>query len=171
MDRTQKAEAVDRLHEAFKGTDFVMVAHYAGLTVAEVTALRRKMLTAGASFRVAKNRLAKIALKGTQFETLEGLFTGPTGITFSSDPVAAAKVATEFAKENEKFILVGGGLGAQALNPKAIETLAKLPSLDVLRASLLGLLQTPATRIASVVQAPAGGLARVIRAHADKQAA
>jgi large subunit ribosomal protein L10 len=171
MDRTQKAEAVESLHEAFRETKFVMVAHYAGLTVAEVTILRRKMLTAGASFRVAKNRLAKIALKGTAFENLEGLFTGPTGITFSTDPVAAAKVATEFAKDNEKFILVGGGLGSQALNAKAIETLAKLPSLDVLRASLLGLLQTPATRIASVVQAPAGGLARVIQAHADKQAA
>jgi large subunit ribosomal protein L10 len=171
MDRTQKSEAVDSLHAAFKETSFVMVAHYSGLTVAEITGLRRNMLKAGASFRVAKNRLARIALKGTAFENLESMFTGPTGITFSSDPVSAAKVATEFAKENEKFILIGGGLGSQALNPKAIETLAKLPSLDVLRASLLGLIQTPATRIAGVIQAPAGGLARVIQAHADKQAA
>ncbi len=171
MDRTQKAEAVESLHAAFKETSFVIVAHYAGLTVAEVTTLRRNMLKAGAQFRVAKNRLAKIALKGTQYENLEGLFKGPTGIAFSADPVAAAKVASDFAKDNEKFVLVGGGLGNQALNAKAIETLAKLPSLDVLRALFLGLLQTPATRIAGVVQAPAGGLARVIRAHADKQAA
>ena len=171
MDRTQKAEAVESLHAAFKETNFVIVAHYAGLTVAEVTKLRRNMLKAGANFRVAKNRLAKIALKGTQYENLEGLFTGPTGIAFSTDPVAAAKVAADFAKENEKFVLVGGGLGSQALNASAIETLAKLPSLDVLRASFLGLLQTPATRIAGVVQAPAGQIARVLKAYADKQAA
>jgi large subunit ribosomal protein L10 len=171
LDRTQKAEAVDQLHDAFKATSFVVVSQYSGLTVAEITDLRRKMMTVGANFRVAKNRLVKIALKGTAFEGLDSLFTGPTGITFSSDPVSAAKVAADFAKANEKFILVGGGMGSQVLNAKAIETLAKLPSIDVLRAGFLGLLQTPATRIASITQAPASQLARVIQAHADKQAA
>ena len=111
MDRTQKAEAVDQLHDAFKSTSFVVVAQYSGLTVAEITDLRRKMMTAGANFRVAKNRLVKIALKGTQFEGLDTLFTGPTGITFSDDAVSAAKVAADFAKTNEKFVVVGGGLG------------------------------------------------------------
>ncbi len=171
MDRTQKAEAVDQLHDAFKTTSFVVVSQYSGLTVAEITDLRRKMLTVGANFRVAKNRLVKIAIKGTEFEGLDSLFTGPTGITFSSDAISAAKVVSDFAKANEKFILVGGGFGNQTLDAKGIETLARLPSIDVLRAQLLGLLQTPATRIASVVQAPAGQIARVIRAHADKQAA
>ena len=171
MDRTQKAEAVQSLHEAFQAAPFVAVAHYTGMTVDELTQLRRNMFTIGANFRVAKNRLAKIALKGTPYEGLDALFTGPTGITFSQDAVGAAKVASEFAKANEKFVLVGGGMGSQVLNVQAIDTLAKLPSLDVLRAQFLGLLMTPATRIASVVQAPASGIARVIQAHADKQAA
>ncbi len=171
MDRTQKADAVQSLHEAFQGAPFVAVAHYSGLTVAEITELRVKMLTVGAKFQVAKNRLAKIALKGTPYEGLDAMFTGPTGITFSADAVGAAKVASEFAKANEKFVLLGGGMGQQVLNAQAIDTLAKLPSLDALRSQFLGLLMTPATRIASVVQAPAGQIARVIKAHADKQAA
>jgi large subunit ribosomal protein L10 len=171
MDRTQKADAVQSLHEAFQGAPFVAVAHYSGLTVAEIDSLRVKMLGIGATFKVAKNRLAKIALKGTPYEGLDALFSGPTGITFSNDAVGAAKTVSEFAKDNEKFVLLGGGMGSQVLNAKAIDTLAKLPSLDVLRAQFLGLLMTPATRVASVVQAPAGGLARVIQAHADKQAA
>ncbi len=171
MDRTQKAEAVDQLHDAFKTTSFVVVAQYSGLTVAQITDLRRKMLTVGASFRVAKNRLVKIAIKGTAFEGLDGLFTGPTGITFSADAVSAAKVVSDYAKANEKFVLVGGGLGNQTLDAKGIETLAKLPSIDVLRGQLVGLIQTPATRIAGVLQAPAGQIARVLKAHADKHAA
>jgi large subunit ribosomal protein L10 len=142
MDRTQKAEAVDQLHTQLKETNFVMVAHYAGLTVAEITDLRRKMLTVGASFRVAKNRLAKIALKGTPYEGLDNLFTGPTGITFSADPVSAAKVATDFARDNEKFVLVGGGLGAQVLSQQSLEALAKLPSITELRAKILGMIVT-----------------------------
>ena len=171
MDRTQKAEAVDQLHDAFKSTSFVVVAQYSGLTVAEITDLRRKMLTVGASFRVAKNRLVKIAIKGTEFEGLDSLFTGPTGITFSSDAVSAAKVVSDYAKANEKFVLVGGGLGSQTLDVKSIQTLANLPSIEALRSQFLGLLQTPAQRIASIVQAPAGQIARVIKSHADKQAA
>ena len=171
MDRGQKAETIGDLHEALKDSPFIMVAQYSGLTVSEITNLRRKMLTVGASFRVAKNRLVKIALKDTPYEGLDKLFTGPTGITFSQDAVGAAKVATDFAKENEKFVLVGGGLGQQTLDRTAIETLARLPSIDALRSQFLGLLMTPATRIASVVQAPAGQIARVLKAHADNQAA
>jgi large subunit ribosomal protein L10 len=171
MDRTQKADAVQSLHEAFRGAPFVAVAHYSGLTVAEIDQLRVKMLSIGATFKVAKNRLAKIALKGTPYEGLEALFNGPTGITFSTDAVGAAKITSEFAKANEKFVLLGGGMGSQVLTAQSIDTLAKLPSLDALRSQFLGLLMSPATRVASVIQAPAGGLARVIQAHADKQAA
>lgn len=171
MNRTQKAEVVSALQDKFADTGLIVVAHYAGMTVGEVTSLRRKMLNAGAGVKVAKNRLTQIALKGTKFENLTDLFTGPTLIAQSHDPVAAAKVAVEFAKGNDKLVILGGNLDGQKLDVKGIEALAKLPSLDELRAKLLGMLVTPATRIASVVQAPAGQLARVVNAYAQKPAA
>ena len=138
------------------------------MTVEEVTELRRQMRAAGASFKVTKNRLARRALAGTKFERLSPMFTGPTAIAFSRDPVAAAKVAVEFANKNEKLRIVGGGLNDQQLDVQGIKSLATMPSLDQLRAKLLGMLQTPATRIASVLQAPGGQIARVLSAHAKQ---
>ena len=168
MDRTQKEETVEALKASFAGTALIVVAHYTGLTVAEITDLRRRMLKADASFRVTKNRLARIAIRGTNYENLDELFRGPTAIALSNDPVAAAKVAAAYAKENEKFVILGGGLGAQRLNPAAVQALATLPSIDQLRAKIIGIIQTPATQLASIVQAPGGQLARVIQAYADK---
>ena len=168
MDRTQKSAAVAELQEVFQGTELVVIVHQTGLTVEETTNLRRKMRSANANFKVTKNRLARIALKGTRFEALDGLFTGPTAIAFSKDPVAAAKVAVDFAKTNEKLTLVGGSLGTQQLDATAIKALAALPSLNELRGKLVGLLQAPATRVAGILQAPAGQLARVVGAYANK---
>ena len=146
----------------------MVVTHQNGMTVEESTDLRRQMLAAGASFRVTKNRLARIAMKGTKFEGLDGLFTGPTAVAFSEDPVAAARVAVNFAKSNDKLTIVGGGLGEKELDQKGVEALAKLPSLDELRARIVGMISTPATRIAGLLQAPGGQLARVINAYAQK---
>ena len=171
MNRTQKEEKVAALHESLKEAVLVVVAHQNGLSVGESTDLRRRMYQAGANFRVTKNRLARIALKGTRFEDLDDLFTGPTAVAFSEDPVAAAKVAVEFAKKNDKLTIVGGSLGDQKLDIAGVEALAKLPSLDELRGKLVGMIQTPATRIAGVVQAPAGQLARVFGAYARKDEA
>ena len=171
MNRTEKAENVESLQQAFQGTQLIVVTHYSGMTVAELTDLRRKMRDAGASLKVAKNRLARRALVGTSFEKMDGLFTGPTAIAYSQDPVAAAKVASDYARGNDKFAIVGGGIGAQVLNKEGVEALAKLPSLDQLRAGLLSLINTPATRIAGVLQAPGGQVARVLKAYADKDQA
>ncbi|CAA7625418.1 50S ribosomal protein L10 [Candidatus Terasakiella magnetica] len=171
MDRTQKTEWVGSLHGALGEVGLVVVTHYKGLTVAEMTALRGKMRAAGASFKVTKNRLTKLALAGTEFENLADLFVGPTGIAISSDPVAAAKVAVEFAKTNEKLKILGGSLGSMRLDVDGVKALAALPSLDELRGRLIGMISTPATRIAGVLQAPAGQLARVLKAKADKDAA
>ena len=168
MDRSHKEALVTTLHEQLSDTVCVVITHQTGLSVAEVTELRRQMRAAGASFKVTKNRLARIALTGTKFERLSSLFTGPTAIAFSRDPVAAAKVAVEFANKNEKLAIVGGSLGDQQLDAQGIKALATLPSLDQLRAKLLGMLQTPATRIASVLQAPGGQVARVLGAYARK---
>lgn len=168
MDRAQKEVKVAALHDAFRSAQLVVVAHQSGMTVAQSTDLRRKMRAAGASFRVTKNRLARIALKGTAFEHMADLFTGPTAVAVSGDPVAAAKVAIDYAKTNEKLIIVGGGLGGKLLDPQGVEALSKLPSLDELRGRLLGMIQTPATRIAGVLQAPGGQLARVLNAYATK---
>ena len=145
-----------------------VITHQTGLTVAEVTGLRRQMRDAGASFKVTKNRLARLALKGTQFEGLSPLFTGPTAIAFSRDPVAAAKVAVEFAGGNEKLVIVGGALGTQPLDAAGVKALATMPSLNQLRATLTGMLKQPGTRIASILQAPGGQIARVLSAHAEK---
>lgn len=171
MDRAEKRELVTSLHEVFENTGVVVVAHYQGLTVAQMSALRGRMKAAGASLKVAKNRLAKLALQGTDSESISGLFTGPTVIAYSTDPVAAPKVAIEFAKTTDKFVVLGGALGRQALNADGVKALATLPSLDELRARLLGMINTPATRIAGVVQAPAAQLARVFNAYAKKDEA
>ena len=149
----------------------MVVAHYSGLTVAQMTALRGRMKDAGASLKVAKNRLVKLALKGTDAEHISDLFQGPTVIAYSDDPVAAPKVAAEFAKTNEKFVVLGGAMGKTTLDAKGVEALATLPSLDELRAKLVGMIKTPATRIAGVLQAPAGQLARVFGAYAKKDEA
>jgi large subunit ribosomal protein L10 len=171
VDRTEKREFVAGLNQALSETSMIVVTRNAGLTVAEVTDLRRKMGAAGAKYKVAKNRLTNLALDGTQFDSIKPLLKGPTALAWSTDPVAVAKTAVEFAKTNEKFVIVGGALGTQALNADGIRALAELPSLDTLRAQLVGLIATPATRIAGVLQAPAGQLARVFGAYAKKDEA
>jgi len=168
VDRSQKSSQVTSLRERLDGATLVVITRQSGLTVAESTDLRRRMLKAGAGYKVTKNRLARLALEGTKFTELASMFTGPTAVALSVDPVAAAKVAVEFAKTNEKLEIVGGALNSQVLDASGIKALATLPSLDTLRGKLLGMLQTPATRIASVLQAPAGQLARVLRAKADQ---
>lgn len=168
MDRIEKKELVASLHQVFDDTAIVVVTHYAGLTVAEMGDLRGRMREAGASFKVTKNRLTRLALDGTKFENLADLFIGPTAIAYSEDPVAAAKVAVNFAKDNDKLVVLGGALGAESLDIERIRTLAALPSLDELRAKIISMLKTPATRIAGVLQAPAGQLARVMGAYGQK---
>jgi len=168
LDRTEKREFVSQLAQVFAETSMVVVTQNKGMTVAEVTKLRRAMRAAGANYKVAKNRLALLALDGTKFDGIAPLLKGPTALAWSRDAVAVSKAAVEFAKTSEKFVVLGGALGAQTLNVEGIKALSELPSLDTLRAGLLGMLQTPATRIAGVVQAPAGQLARVLAAFADK---
>lgn len=168
MDRTQKKEWVGSLHGTFEDAQLVVVTHYSGLTVAEMTDLRAKMRAAGASFKVTKNRLTRLALAGTVYEGLADFFKGPTAIAFSKDPVAAAKVAVEFAKANDKLKILGGSLGDKALSVDGVKSLATLPSLDELRGRLVGMLQTPATRIAVVLQAPGSQVARCLSAKAEK---
>lgn len=169
MDRTQKQRLVQTLQQDLAGTACVVVTHQTGLSVDEVTQLRRQVRSAGASFRVTKNRLAKRALTGTQFEPLSPLFTGPTAIAFSHDPVAAAKVVVEYANRNDKLTIIGGGLAGRTIDAAGIKELASLPSLDELRGKLIGLLQAPAARLVTVLQAPAGQIARVFAAYAEKQ--
>jgi len=168
VERAAKKEAIDQLQTVFKTTGVAIVAHYSGLTVAQMQTLRRQMKQAGAAVKVAKNRLAKIALAGTGAAVVVPLLKGPTVIAYSRDPVAAPKVANDFAKTHEKFVILGGAMGKTALNPDGIKVLASLPSLDELRAKLVGLIQAPATKIAQVVIAPAGKLARVVQAYAKK---
>ena len=171
MERTEKRDFVASLATVFGETSFVLVGRNAGLTVAAVDDLRRRMKANGATYKVAKNRLAMRALDGTRFQGLSPLLKGPTALAWSSDPVAVAKTAVEFAKGNDKFVILGGALGNQTLDANGIKMLAELPSLETLRASLLGMIQTPASRIASVLQAPGGQLARVFKAYADRDAA
>ncbi|MEQ9608811.1 MAG: 50S ribosomal protein L10 [Kiloniellaceae bacterium] len=168
MDRSQKEELVASLHQTFAATNLVIVTQQSGMTVAEVSDLRRKMRDAGASYKVTKNRLTRLALEGTKFEALKELFTGPTAVAVSADPVAAAKVCVTFAKGNEKLIIVGGAMGETKLDAQAIQALATLPSLDQLRGKLIGVLQDPATKVAGVVQAPAAQLARVFSAYGSQ---
>ena len=171
MERAEKREFVTSLNEVFKRPGSVVVAHYAGLTVAQMNDLRSKMRAAGGTVKVAKNRLAIIALQGTDSEGMKDLFKGQTLIAYSDDPVTAPKVASDFAKGNEKLIILGGAMGTAALDAEGVKSLATLPSLDELRARLVGMIVTPATRIAQVVNAPAAQLARVFGAYARKDEA
>lgn len=171
MDRAEKKAVVDSLAKTLSETSVVVIARNHGLTVAQVTDLRTKMRAAGATFKVTKNRLARIALDGTPYQPIGELLTGPTGFATSTDPVAAAKVAVDFAKTNEKFEIVGGAMGATVLDVNGVKALAELPSLDELRAKIVGLVQAPATKLAQLVNAPAGKLARVVGAYANKEAA
>jgi len=171
MDRAQKAEFVAELNKTFAEVGVVVITRNHGLTVAQSTDLRNKLREAGATYKVAKNKLAKIALGGTDYLALGDMLTGPVGLATSIDPVAAAKVAVDFAKTNDKFEIVGGSMGATLLNVDGVKALATLPSLDELRAKIVGLLVAPATKLATVTQAPAAQLARVLSAYATKEAA
>jgi len=167
VNRNEKAELIETLQSTLSEATAVVVTHQTGLTVAESSDLRGRMREAGAGFKVTKNRLTKIALQGT-YEDITDLFTGPTAMGTSADPVSAAKTLVAFAKENDKLTIVGGALDGKVLDKAGVEALAKLPSLDELRASLVGLLNAPATKVARVAQAPAAKLARVIQARADQ---
>lgn len=171
MDRTEKQEFVSSLASVFAETSMVVVTQNKGLTVAEVSDLRRKMRDGGSTFKVAKNRLAALALEGTPFDGIMPMLKGPTALAWSKDPVAVAKTAVDFAKTNDRLVLIGGALGKQTLDAAGVRALADLPSLDTLRAKLVGLLQTPATRVAGVLAAPAGQIARVLGAYANKDEA
>ncbi len=171
MDRAEKQELVASLHEVFSKTSVVVVAHYSGLTVAQMQTLRKQMKQAGARVQVAKNRLAQIALKGTDVASVGALLKGPALIAYSDDPVAAPKVAVAFAKDYEKFVLLGGAMGKTALDVDGVKALATMPSLDELRAKIVGLIQAPATKLAQLTTAPAAKLARVVGAYAAKDAA
>ena len=171
MEKAKKAEVVEDLNGVFAKAGSVVIAHYSGMTVAQMSDLRARMGAAGATFRVSKNRLAVRALKGTPIEGIAHLFKGPTGIAVSDDPIAASKVAAAYAKDNDKLVILGGSVGATALDAAGVKALATLPSLNELRGKIVGLLVAPATKIAGIVQAPAGQLARVIGAYSSKEAA
>ena len=171
MDRAQKEKMVDELGQIFASSGVVVVAHYEGMTVAQMQDLRADMRAAGGSVRVAKNKLAKIALEGKPCESIGKLLTGMTVLAYSEDPVAAAKVSDAYAKTNDKFVILGGAMGTTVLNPDAVKALASLPSLDELRGKLVGLLVAPATKIAQLSTAPAAKLARVVQAYASKSEA
>ena len=171
MDRTAKADLVSTLNGVFSNSAVVVVAHYKGLTVADMQKLRSQMKQAGATVKVAKNTLASLALDGTDVSSIKPLLKGPTLLAYSGDPVAAAKVAVDFAKVNDKLVILGGAMGTTALNPDGVKALASLPSLDELRGKLVGLIQAPATKIAQLTTAPAAKLARVFGAYAKKDEA
>jgi large subunit ribosomal protein L10 len=171
VERAAKKEAVEALNGLFKTTGVAVVAHYSGLTVVQMQKLRSQMKQAGASVKVSKNRLAKIALEGTDVVAIGSLLKGPTVIATSNDPVAAPKVAVEFAKTNEKFVILGGSMGKTVLNVDSVKALAALPSLDELRGKIVGLIVAPATKIAQLTTAPAAKLARVVQAYASKSEA
>ena len=171
MNRTEKAEFITDLNGKIASSAVVLVAHYKGLTVAEITDLRVKVRQCGAGFKVTKNKLTQRALEKTLFEPLSTMFVGPTAIAYSSDPVAVAKVLATFAKANEKLILLGGAFGETMLDGPGVIALSKMPSLDELRATIISMIQTPARRLATLLQAPAAQIARVVGAHARKDAA
>jgi large subunit ribosomal protein L10 len=168
MDRTEKRDFVAGLARVFAETSMVVVTHNRGLTVAEATDLRRRMRAAGATFKVAKNRLATRALEGTKFAASQPLLKGPTALAWAADPIAVAKATVDYGRVNDKLVVLGGALGARALDADGVRALAELPGIEQLRAGLLGLIATPATRLAGVLAAPAGGLARVFGAFARK---
>jgi large subunit ribosomal protein L10 len=171
LERAEKRGVVTALHDVFAKTGVVVVAHYAGLTVAQMTKLRSEMRSAGGRVKVAKNRLVKLALEGTDAKGIADLLKGPTCLAFSDDPVAAPKIAVKFAKANEKFVILGGSMGSTALDAKGVNSLADLPSLDELRGTLIGLLQAPASKIARTLNEPGAQLARVFGAYGNKEAA
>ena len=171
MDRSQKAESVAQLNAVFNEVGVVVVTRNLGLSVKQSTDLRSKMREAGGTYKVAKNRLAKLALKDTQYEGLEEYLTGPTALAWSTDPVAAAKAAVDFAKTNDKLEIVGGAMGSTQLNAEGVKALAAMPSLDELRGKIVGLVNAPATKVAQLVNAPAAKLARVFGAYGAKEAA
>jgi len=171
VDSAEKREVETALHDAIAKTGVVVVAHYAGLTVADMTRFRRDMQSAGGRVKVAKNRLVKLALEGTDAKGIADLLKGPTCVAFSDDPVAAPKVAVKFAKANDKFVILGGAMGAQVLDAQGVSSLASLPSLDELRGKLIGLIQAPASKIARTLNEPGAQLARVFGAYGNKQAA
>ena len=168
MDRAAKEKLVATLGGVFNDAGVIVVAHNDGLTVTQMNELRGNMAEAGGSVKVAKNRLVKLALEGTDAEGIKDLFVGPTVLAFSQDPVAAPKIVSDFAKANKNMVVLGGVMGTSVLDVAGVKTLAELPSLDELRSKLIAMIQTPATRIAGVVQAPAGQLARVMGAYASK---
>jgi large subunit ribosomal protein L10 len=168
MSRTQKQAEVTELNERFSNDEIVVVTHYSGLTVEQMSKLRADLRAEGASFKVTKNSLAKLALKDTKFEALADMFTGPTGVATSQDPVAAAKVAHAFSKSNDKLVILGGALGSKIMDADQIKQLAQLPSLDELRSKLVGLLQAPAAKMVGVLQAPAQQLVGVTKAYSEK---
>lgn len=168
MDRSEKEQLVSSMRQDLANSSLVIVAHQTGLTVAETLDLRRQMREAGAKFKVAKNTLIRLAISGTHNEGIHTLLSGPTTLAYSKDPVAAAKVTMKFANSNDRFKIVGGSLDGKVLNERDIETLSKLPPLDELRGKIIGIISTPATRVAGVLQAPAGQLARVFSAYGKK---
>lgn len=168
MERAEKAELVSSLQSSFAAAGSIVVAQNAGLTVADLETLRKQMKSAGGQIKVAKNRLAKLALKDTETADISALFTGPTVVAFAKDPMTAPKVAAAFADKNQKFVVLGGAMGKTGLDAGKVKALATMPSLDQLRATLAGMLKQPATRIASILQQPGGQIARVLAAHADK---
>ena len=168
MDRAGKKVLIESLHTSLKNTGTIVVAHYAGMTVAHMTEFRKRVKEAGGSVKVTKNRLAKLALKDTDAAGIIDLFNGPTVVAFSQDPVTAARIAVKYAKDNDKLVILGGTMGKNVLDPAAVKALAELPSLDELRAKLIGLLNAPATKIARTIAEPGAQLARVIQAKASK---
>ncbi len=171
MERAQKRDVVTALHDVLANTGVIVVAHYAGLTVGAMTKLRSEMRGAGGQVKVAKNRLVKLALEGTDAKGIADLLKGPTCLAYSADPVAAPKIAVKFAKANEKFVILGGAMGTTVLDARGVNSLADLPSLDELRGTLIGLLQAPASKIARTLNEPGAQLARVIGAYGNKEAA
>jgi large subunit ribosomal protein L10 len=169
--RAEKENVIAGLHDIFAQASIVVVTHNNGLSVPEITDLRQRMRGAGAGFRVTKNTLARIALKGTPYGPLADMLRGPTAIAFSQDPVAAAKVAVEYARVNERLMLVGGAMGATVLDVEGVRAIATLPPIDELRARLVGLVRAPATRLAQLLQAPGGQVARALAAYAAREEA
>jgi large subunit ribosomal protein L10 len=171
VDRAAKQELVTTLHDVFKDTGVIVVAHYAGMTVAQMTDFRKRMKEAGGAVKVAKNTLAVLALKETDSQGISDLFKGQTCIAYSSDPMVAARIAVKYSRENDKLVILGGAMGKNVLDSTSVKALADLPSLDELRATLIGLLNAPATKIARTIMEPGAQLARVIQAKASKEEA
>jgi large subunit ribosomal protein L10 len=170
VDRAQKRELVTTLNEEWKDSGVIVVAHYKGMTVAQMTDFRKRMKEAGGAVKVAKNKLVKLALKDTEVETISDLLKGQTCVAYSEDPVSAARVSVKYARENDKLIILGGAMGRTRLDSAGVKALADLPSLDELRGTLIGLLQAPAGKIARILNEPGGMLARVLAAKGSQEA-